>query len=219
MEVQLQNELHSQNLLEKELQPGETVKWSGRADPAFSWDLVNIGRLAFAAVLLLSLLTAPGVLTGHRQKPGILPFEGPALVVYGLAWLLAIYFIARVTVYPLLAERRLQRETIYGVTDKRILIIRPGKHGVLSADLASMPGLDKQINPYTGQGRISFGIDAPGADDEPMMDDSGFREISRKLGTVRVPTAFENITNAEEAYQMITSLREQATAANKNPLP
>ena len=117
----------AQSMAQSELEPGESLQWSGVADPvraALSALPALIVGLPFAAFALF-WMTAAYRGTHAMSKSSANPIAGvfSFFPLFGLPFL----FIGTGIVFaPLLAYRK-GLKTVYAVTDKRVLVITDGR--------------------------------------------------------------------------------------------
>ena len=112
--------------LQAALQEGEQVKWSGR--PAQFRLMHSTYRSAVVLTWLMSACVV--LLVGYFLAPYYLnhPLTGDML----LAALVMIFMPTMLSVRPLLDKRTLEKETVYAVTDRRVI-------AVVKDDVMAMP--------------------------------------------------------------------------------
>jgi hypothetical protein len=185
------------DILSAELSPAETVKWSGRPNPAVIFHLEDWAMIPFSLLwggfAIFWLLGASGIwgVWAHRPSPSFQWFG----VIWGTPFVLVgQYMIWGRFVY----SRWKKRRTYYALTDRRALIIREGlgNRTTSSAYFESTVAVDKRVR-SDGIGSISFG--------GPVTSEWSWG----KNIPPRCPT-FDDIDQVDTVYQIVTRLQGQA---------
>lgn len=171
-------------LIEGELQPGETIAWTGRPKPrAFTLQTIPLFLFAipwtgFAIFWVAMALRATGKHGG--SGPGLFfPLFGVPFVLVGIGMLSSPLWM-----------KRLARRTIYLITDRRAIVFQRGfSVTTRSYSPEQLQSLTKRVRP-DGSGDIIFAATFPmviGQSSNPALIQNGFysvanfREVERLL--------------------------------------
>jgi len=125
--------------LETALQEGEQVRWSGRPvrfrlmQSAYRSGMVLTWLMSVCVILLVAYFLAPYYLT-HTLTGDLL-----------LAAAVVLFLTAQLSLRPLLDKRTLENETVYAVTDRRVI-------AVVKDEVMSLPleGLTAAVKEWDG---------------------------------------------------------------------
>src|SRR5436190_9087731 len=140
--------------LTTELQPGERLSWSGRPDVTrlVHDDLVMLPLSLVAALFALGLAA---IIVTSTMRGGVSPF-GLLVSCWGLLFAALVLYVA---LGRLLARRHLGRRTIYALTNRRALVIKPkwrSSRQTASVELATAPAVYQRPG-RDGHGTVMFG--------------------------------------------------------------
>jgi hypothetical protein len=145
------------DVFSSELQPGETIEWSGQPNPSVifhreDWFAIPFG-LMWGGFAIFWLIAASGLWNIFQNKTNH-PFEIFA-AIWGTPFVIAgQYLIWGRFIY----QRWRKKRTYYALTNRRALIVEHGfrNRTSSSAFFDSVPTVDKRVR-YDGIGSISFG--------------------------------------------------------------
>jgi hypothetical protein len=175
-----------------ELQPGERVLWSGKPDSR-RWLYPQDAVLVPFSVLwggFAIFWEATVLLSSGPRNSVILPLWGVPFVLVGLYMMVGRFF----------ARRWVRRRTLYAVTDRRVIAIKPawrgGRH-TSSVWLASHPPVQKRIG-RDGRGTVWVGRRT--SDQHWLTHDSGWPQSGSSSGEA---VAFCDIPEANGIFVLI----------------
>jgi hypothetical protein len=210
-----------QEAFRSELQPGESLLWSGQPDPD-RWfakeDIITVPFsvfwLGFAVFWEYQALRATWFITDKPYGPPLLfkyvfPLFGLPFVLIGIYMLFGRILIRRWT----------RKRTFYAVTDKRVMaLVKSGKRSALqSKSIADIQDITKSVD-SSGRGTIMFGpTGALGNTPQwavgmaTSLGGQRTRDQLTNLGLIM----FEDIADAARVYELVSQKR-LAQASEKN---
>ena len=185
---------HSQELIRKELDFGETYIWSGRPKQGILFRGSDVFLIPFSLLWGgFAIFWEVSVLAFPHKESGpsgiIFPLFGIPFVLIGL------YMIFGRFIYD--AKKR--TKTCYGLTDQRVIILSGRKVKSLNLRTLTDIALSEKSD---GRGTISFGRENSWS---PWHDASGFPGT----GASQTPK-FEFIENAKDVYNKIRNAQKQS---------
>lgn len=176
------------NDLLAQLLSGEKLVWEGRPWPGY------IVRPADALLIPFSLLWGGfalfwNILVWSTKTPLFFRLFGLPFLLVGAYVILGRFFV----------DAYFRRKMVYGVTEKRILILRKGMFSSLkSLDIKRLPSIELQQRP-DGSGTISFG---------PPLGLSTANGFGSWSPAFNATPQFIRIANVQVVYEIIQSLAD-----------
>jgi len=201
MNVRVNSETRStESILSAELGSGERLLWSGRPRGGLRLRpqdavLIPISLLwgGFAIFWEVMALT----MTAKAPMPIrlVFPLFGLPFVAMGLYLMVGRFFV----------EARVRSRTVYGVTNRRILIVDAGRSwATRSFSLRSFSDLGLRVKP-DGSGTVVFG----GLPPPPTVGPFGIGVRQRRSA----PPAFECVDRVREVHEVICSAQQSLLTA------
>jgi len=194
----MSNSDNSSCVIQSELKKGETFLWSGKANSKniFSKFTLTI-CFVFISFIIFEFFTFRMIIN-QRLNFGMF---GIFFMIFSL-----IPFIVIIGAY--MNVRRGVFNTVYGITDKRIIILRNSKRRqVKSYIYNNIPFLEKNVGEY-GIGTIKFG-------NEPVTLANLNNRTLIPNNPFNTPSLVE-ISNVEQVYDIIYSQIKQHTVDNSS---
>jgi len=174
---------YSQTGIERFLQPGEQLLWSGEPRQGIFLRSIDAVRIPYTLMVggfaILWLVTA--IVGG---APGFFVLWGIPFVCVGLYMIFGRFFL----------DAHFRAGTEYAITDQRVLV--SDRKGLSALELRHLPELSlKEHSDGTGTiafGRTSFYTNLAVGFPWPMR-------------YVQIPTMFEHVSEAHQLYQMISA--------------
>jgi hypothetical protein len=187
-----------------ELQPGETIEWSGQPNLSVifhreDWIAIPFGFM-WGGFAIFWLLAASGMWDIWQNKPNH-PFQ-----LFGIIWGTPFVVVGQYMIWGRFVHRRWKKKrTYYALTNRRALIVEYGfrNRTSSSAFFDTVPTVDKRVR-QDGIGSISFG--------GPVTDEWQWG----KNKPPRPPT-FDDVENADALYQTVLRLQDQARKSAGTP--
>ena len=188
--------------LQPELNTGESLLWAGR--PNFGvifhsedWYMVPFSLMwgGFAIVWEAGVLGYWGTGSRGNEGPGFFVLWGIPFIVIGqyMIWGRFLY------------DAWLKRRTYYGITDRRILVVRESwKRKMSSIYVNSIPTITSEGTPT---GTIWFGPRSP------VITGRSQKRRSMSRFSISETPVFADIDGVDAVYQIITDLRAKADRA------
>ena len=194
---------NSSCVIQSELEKDETLLWSGKANSKniFSKCTLTI-CFVFISFVIFEFFTF-GMIINQRLNLGIF---GVFFVIFSL-----LPFITITAAY--MNVRRGVFNTVYGVTNKRIIILRNSKRRQVKSYIYNkIPFLEKNVGKY-GIGTIKFG-------NEPvtltnLSNRTAILNNPFNLDLINTPSLVE-ISNVEQVYDIISYQIKQHTSGNSS---
>jgi hypothetical protein len=198
----------SQQVLQSELLPGETLLWSGQPSRRVIFHKEDAMLIPFSLMwggfAIFWEIGASGGFSSHIHGPGnaagwLFPLWGIPFIVIGQ------YLIWGRFLYAAWKKGRI----FYGLTQKRVLILDSAwSRSLNAAYVDQIPVIEKTIR-ADGIGTLRFGYPPPQTGRR-----NTFSSSLDSLGTSGVP-CFVDVENAESVYATVAELREKTTAARE----
>ncbi len=176
--------------LRRELDPGERLLWSGQPVQGLRLQAGDLFLVPFS-LMWGGFAIVWEWLAIRSGAPWFFKLWGIPFVLIGLHLMVGRFF----------ADARLRGRTLYGLTDRRVLIVRTGRRPALQGlHLEVLPEVSLQEG-RGGIGTVSFGGVPP--------------QTVRALGTTwrttpGVPAAFTLVPNARAVYDQVRAARDAA---------
>ena len=182
---------------QSELQPGESLYWTGTADPrraAVSALPASLFGIPFAGFALFWINSAYHASHGLSRSPNAFAKSFSIFPVFGLPFLLVGLGMVLAPLWAFLKGR----DTVYAVTDKRVMIIMGGgSRTVKSCTPADIASVDYRERP-DGSGDIVIGTNAQ------MRTNNSVSQI--KVGLY-------GVSNVKEVARQVLNLHTQQRPA------
>jgi Bacterial PH domain len=182
---------------QSELQPGESLYWAGTADPrraAVSALPASLFGIPFAGFALFWINSAYHASHGLSRSPNAFAKSFSIFPVFGLPFLLVGVGMVLAPLWAFLKGRN----TVYAVTDKRVLIISGGgNRTVKSCTPADIASVDYRERP-DGSGDIVIGTNSQ------MRTNNSVSQI--KVGLY-------GVSNVKEVARQVLNLHTQQRPA------
>jgi hypothetical protein len=187
-----------------DLQPGETIEWSGQPNPSIMFHREDWFAIPFSLMwggfAVFWLLAASGLWDIFQNKPN------HSFQLFGIIWGTPFVIVGQYLIWGRLIRQRWQKKRMYyALTNRRALIVEYGfrNRTSSSAFFDTVPTVDKRVR-HDGIGSISFG--------GPVTGEFQFG----KSRSPRCPT-FDDVENADAVYQTVLRLQDQARKSTATP--
>ena len=181
--------------LQPELQPDEQLLWSGRPNPNRLFTAVDIFLIPFSLLwggfaIFWEVLALTSI-SRYNSAVWWFPLFGIPFVLLGL------YFIFG----RFLVKRRVKRNTVYAVTDRRVIAITTAfGRSVRSLSMKRLPGLE--VSTRSGRaGTVTFGHWSGLAG---LYANTGMEWLAWGMG--QRPMAFYDLDDARSVYELVDRL-------------
>jgi hypothetical protein len=171
--------------MQRELDPGERLLWAGCPQKGILFRKLDFALIPFS-VFWAGFAIVWEVVVIRTNGPVVMIIWGIPFVLIGLMMLFGRFIV----------DARIRETTLYGVTDKRVIIIAGlFNRKIQSSDLSLLRGLTL-IEAKNRKGTISFSAEYPYSS---WMQNLPF-------GQTQAPQ-FEMIENARDVYDIISRAR------------
>ncbi|MEO7715558.1 MAG: hypothetical protein ABIY70_05110 [Capsulimonas sp.] len=151
----------SEQAVSRELNAGETLLWTGRPDPVRSMRS-SLGHFVFGVVWTAFIINAIVVShSGNRGESGLGRLFGMYGLIFDLFFVPFILAGVWLLSHPLLTYR-FALNTIYAITNKRVLIISSGRNKKVCTYFTDSINMLERTDHANGTGTVAFNRDSDG---------------------------------------------------------
>ena len=179
-------------MIRQELEPGETLLWSGQPNPYRLFTGADVFLVPFSLLWGgFAIFWEASVLGTFRYGTGF-----PILfALFGIPFVaLGLYFIAG----RFWVKRYAKLRTVYAVTDRRVISLSIAfRKTVRSASLKRLPGLEISTG-RDGSGTVTFGHFSGMSG---FYENTGMEWLARTMGPR--PMAFYDLDDARGVYRLV----------------
>ena len=194
-----------QGAFRNELMTDENILWTGRPDMSVVFSISDLPQmlfgLVFTAFSIFWMAAASGMLFGPSgnkslEHPGpfmFFPLFGLPFVLIGLGLLIG----------PFTYKRWVKMHTLYGVTNKRVLVLTDKPTRKLQAMfLKDIPSIDKSVR-ANGIGTINFG-------NITTFGPSSNMNTCNSYNRIQMYPIFYDVAGADSVYGIVNSAKSKA---------